>query len=124
TSRALAAKYGFTLSNTGTGAAIYTVAQANWPAFGITSATAATQTISQLLATANVKAINGVLNNGNSTLITETSYVFNDINNQGDIAGGLTQVAAGSPNGTVAPLGRVYAGTYRVSVDGLQGPQA
>src|SRR5207253_8900801 len=37
TSRALATQYGFTLSNTGTGASTYTVLSADWPAFGLTS---------------------------------------------------------------------------------------
>jgi len=85
--RALATKYGFSLSNGGTGASTYTVAAADWAAFGITSSSGATKTVSQLLALTNMYAVKGVLNNGNTTLINETNDVFNAINNQGDILG-------------------------------------
>src|SRR5205823_885328 len=71
TSRGLAAKYGFTLSNTGTGAATYTVPQADWAAFGITSSAGATQSIASLLLQANKYAAAGKLNGGNQTLINE-----------------------------------------------------
>ena len=95
TSRSLATKYGFTLSNTGTGAASYAVPSADWPAFGLTSANS-TQSIASLLLLANKYAIKGVLNNGNTTLITETNDVFNGINNKGDIGAGMTLVTAGT----------------------------
>src|SRR5207253_8099059 len=103
------AKYGFTLSNTGAGAATYTVPSADWSAFGLTSSSA-TQTISQLLLLANKYAIKGVLNGGNTTLITETNDVFNAINNLGDIGTGMNLVTAGS-DATALPLGQVYAGS-------------
>src|SRR5438093_12318569 len=48
TSRALADKYGFTRSNTGAGAAIFTVHQADWHAFALGTLTA-TQSVAQLL---------------------------------------------------------------------------
>jgi hypothetical protein len=123
-SRGLAAKYGFTLSNTGAGAVSYTVPQADWPAFGITSSSSATQSIFQLLLKANSFAVKGVLNGGNSTLITETNDVFNGINNKGDIGFGMNLVAAGTDVGANVSLGQIYAGIYMVSVDGLQGSQA
>src|SRR5207244_3550190 len=63
-------------------------------------------------------------NDGNTTLINETNDVFNAINNQGDIGIGMNLVAAGTGTAGGAALGRVSAGTYLVSVDGLQGPQA
>jgi hypothetical protein len=113
--QSLATKYGFALSNTGTGAATYTVPSADWSAFGITSSSGALKTISQLLALANTKASAGKLNGGNSTLITETSEVFNAINNQGDIGSGMALVTGSG--GEAAGIGRLYAGTYLVSVD-------
>ncbi len=121
TSRALATKFGFTLSNTGSGAATYAVPQADWAAFGITSTSGATKTIWQLLFLANQYAVKGILNNNNTTLITETNDVFSAINNQGDIGTGLNLVADGTQDGVAVALGQVYAGFYLVSVDGLSG---
>jgi len=125
TSRALATKYGFTLSNTGAGAATYTVPQADWAAFGITSSAGATQSISQLTLLANKYAIKGVLNNGNTTLITETSDVFNAINNLGDIGIGMALISSGTGGAVMTDsIGHLYAGTYLVAVDGLSGDLA
>jgi hypothetical protein len=116
TSRSLATKYGFILSNTGTGAVTYTVPQADWPAFGLTSSTA-TQSISQLLLLANKYTVGGKLNNGDTTKQTETNDVFSAINNKGDIGTGMALV---SHDGTMdTALGQVYAGTYLVGVSGL-----
>src|SRR5205085_5855389 len=107
TSRALATKYGFTLSNTGTGAATYTVPSADWAAFGITSSSGATQSIAQLLLLANKYTVRGVLNGGNQTLINETNDVFNAINNQGDIGTGMNLMAAGNSGVITNSLGQV-----------------
>jgi len=125
TSRALATKFGFTLSNTGTGATTYTVPSADWPAFGLTSSTA-TQTIAQLLLLANKYAVKGVLNNGDATKITETSDVFDAINNKGDIGSGMALVTDGSAGAGAAAgsIGQLYAGTYIVKVDAPTGPDA
>src|SRR5205823_12814606 len=123
TSRALAAKYGFTLTNTGAGAATYNVPSADWAAFGLTSTTS-TQSILQLLLLANKYAVAGKLNGGNQTLINETNDVFNAINNQGDIGTGMALVTSGTAAGSSAGLGQLYAGTYVVSIDGLAGSQA
>jgi hypothetical protein len=87
TSRSLAAKFGFKLTSGGAGAAGYTVKSADWAAFGITSSAGAATTVGNLLLLANKYAVKGILNNGNSTLISETNDVFNDINNLGDITG-------------------------------------
>src|SRR5207245_98774 len=125
TGQALAAKYGFALSNTGAGASLLAVPQADWAAFGITSSGSATKYVAQLLNLANQYTVKGVLNGGNQTLITETNDVFNLINNQGDIGFGMTLVISGSDaSGMSATLGYAYAGTYIVSVDGLEGPEA
>jgi hypothetical protein len=125
TSRNLAIKYGFSLSNTGGGAATYAVPQADWAAFGITSSSGATQTIANLLLLANKYAVGGKLNNGNTTLITETNDVFNAINNQGDIGTGMALVSGNGGAYTGATgIGQLYAGTYLVSVDIPAGPDA
>lgn len=124
TARSLATKYGFTLSNTGTGAATYTVPQADWAAFGITSSSGATKSISQLLVIANSKATGGKLNGGNTTLISQTNDVFDAINNRGDIGSGMALVAAGGAGGVgTDSIGRVYAGTYLVGVTGASAAQ-
>jgi uncharacterized repeat protein (TIGR01451 family) len=122
-SRGLAAKYGFVLSNTGAGAATLTVSSADWPAFGLNTSSA-TQSISQLLSLANKYAVKGVLNNGNNGQINETNDVFNIINNNGDIGLGMNLVASGADAASGAALGQVYAGTYLVAVDGLSGTLA
>jgi hypothetical protein len=120
--RSLAAKYGFTLSNTGAGAASYAVPQADWAAFGITSSGGATQSIASLLQLANKYAVKGVLNNNNTTQINETNDVFNAINNQGDIGAGMALITSGTSGAVMTDsIGHLYAGTYLVAVDGLSG---
>jgi hypothetical protein len=84
-SQTMAKGFGFNITSGGAGAATFTVPKADWPAFGITSSTGATLTISQLLSLANKYTIAGKLNGGNSTLITETNDVFDQMNNLGDI---------------------------------------
>jgi hypothetical protein len=126
TSRNLATGYGFTLSNTGAGAATYTVPSADWPALQLTSSNA-TQSIAQLLLLANKYAKSGVLNGGNTTQINETNDVFGAINNLGDIGLGLTILADGTGSGSslfTGSLGQVYGGTYLVSVDTPQDANA
>jgi hypothetical protein len=120
TSRALAIKYGFALSNTGAGAATYVVPQADWPAFGLTSSTAV-QSINRLILLAYNYAVSGKLNGGNATQITQTNDVFNAINNQGDIGIGMNLIAAysGGADATWGSLGQVYSGTYLVAIDTL-----
>src|SRR5207237_7869251 len=86
--------------------------------------TTATQSLNNLVLLANKYAVSGKLNGGNATLITETNDVFNSINNLGDIGYGMTQVIAGSPNGSPAGLGQIYSGTYLVSVDKFDGEAA
>ena len=49
TSRALATKYGFTLSNTGAGAATYAVPAADGAAFGLSTSTTSTVSVLNLL---------------------------------------------------------------------------
>jgi hypothetical protein len=85
--QSLAKGFGFTLSSSGTGAGKFTVPSADWAAFNITSSSGSTLTINQLLQLANKNAKAGILNGGNTTLITETNDVFNGINNAGDITG-------------------------------------
>ncbi len=88
TGQTLAVKYGFKITTGGTGAAKYTVPQADWAAFNLTSSSPTkTLTVSQLLSTANSKSSGGILDAGNQTLINETNDVFNSINNLGDITG-------------------------------------
>lgn len=114
TARGLAAKHGFILSNGGAGAALYVVPSASWPAFGITSSSNATKSITQLLSLANSKASKGKLNAGNTTQITQTNNVFDTINNLGDIISPL--LASSVHNVGADTLGFLSAGTYLVSI--------
>jgi hypothetical protein len=87
TSRSLASKFGFILSNSGTGAINFTVPQSDWSAFGITSSSSAKKTILQLLQIANNSTVSGKLNGGNTTLVNQVNEVFSTINVRGDIVG-------------------------------------
>jgi uncharacterized repeat protein (TIGR01451 family) len=119
TSRALATKFGFTLTNGGAGSATYTVPQADWAAFGITSSSGATQTITQLLLGANKYAIKGMLSGGNATLITEANDVFNAINNLGDIGYTVTNASLSGSGQAYSPADVLTAyGLTDVSLDG------
>jgi hypothetical protein len=75
--RTKATSLGFALSSSGAGAASYNVG-ANGAAFGLANNTS--KKISELLTLANSKAIGGVLNGGNQSLILQTRIVFSGIN--------------------------------------------
>src|SRR5205085_4640819 len=99
TSRALATKFGFTLSTGGSSPAALVVPQADWAAFGITTSSGSVKTIGQVLTFANGFAVKGILNNGNSSLITQTGDTFGRINTTFDIKSGtptIPQLAAGT----------------------------
>ncbi len=83
--KSLAAKYGFSVSTGGAGAAAYTVLPAYGAAFGFSTTAATKTTIMNVLLQANKYAVKGVLNNGNQTQINMENTVFDDINNKGDI---------------------------------------
>ncbi|MCY2926375.1 MAG: hypothetical protein NT031_13230, partial [Planctomycetota bacterium] len=79
----MAAKYGFTVSSAGTGAATYNVG-ANGAAFGVANGT--TLSIMDILMAANNQAVNGVLYGGVVGLQNMANSVFDGINTRGDIA--------------------------------------
>jgi len=83
TSRAMAAQYGFTLSDAGTGTAVWNVGS-NGGAFGLSNNS--TTSILDLLKRVNARAVKGKLYNGDNTLITKANVVFSQINEAGDIA--------------------------------------
>jgi glyoxylate utilization-related uncharacterized protein len=84
-SQSLARGFGFIISSAGTGAALDTVSPADGAAFGLSTTMPTTTTVLDLLNRTNARAVNGVLNGGNQTLINETNDVFDGINSSGDI---------------------------------------
>jgi hypothetical protein len=84
-SQSLAQGYGFILNSNGTGAALYTVSAADGAAFGLSTTSSTTTTVLDLLNRANARAVHGILNSGNQTLINEVNDVFSGINQTGDI---------------------------------------
>jgi choice-of-anchor A domain-containing protein len=82
TSRALAVKYGFQLSDAGTGAALWNVGSNN-TAFAVPANTSVG--VLQLLLQVNNGVAKGQLFGGNATLINQANVVFSGINQAGDI---------------------------------------
>ncbi len=82
-SRALAAKYGFVLSDAGTGAALWNVGSNN-TAFGV-AANASVSVLSLLLTTSS-RVAKGQLFGGDATLTNQANSVFSGINQSGDIS--------------------------------------
>jgi len=78
----LAARYGFTVSATGTGAKQFSVGT-NGASLGVTDGTL--MTISDMLAAINARAVNGSLYATNSTLRSKANVLFTAINETGDI---------------------------------------
>jgi hypothetical protein len=77
-----AAKYGFVVNGTGTGAVSYNIG-ANGAAFGV--ANNSVMTVWQILNATNARAYRGVLWNGNTTYDNMGNAVFSGINQTGDI---------------------------------------
>jgi len=82
TSRALATKFGFTLSTNGAAAASYNIGTTG-DAFHL--ADNSTVTVGKLLQQVNAYAVKGVLCGGNQAQISEINAAFSDINQKGDI---------------------------------------
>jgi hypothetical protein len=82
TSRALAVKHGFLLSDAGTGAALWNVGSNN-TAFGVAANTSLS--VLALLQRTNDRVANGKLFGGNATLINQANTVFSAVNQAGDI---------------------------------------
>ena len=78
-----AAKYGFNVDAIGTGHALYNVTS-NGAAFGVANNTK--MEVLDILTACDVRAVNGVLYNGNTGLRNMANTVFDGINQQGDIA--------------------------------------
>ena len=93
--RASATRDGFTLSNAGTGAALWNVTTYG-AAFSLPNNS--TASLLDLLKRTNAKAVNGKLYCGNKTLINQANVVFSQINVAGDMA--LIRVSA--PGNSVA----------------------
>jgi hypothetical protein len=79
---ATSAPYGFLVTYDGVGSAVYNVG-ANGAAFGVANNT--TLSVAALLAAANRQAGNGVLFNGNGTLVSQADTVFAAINALGGL---------------------------------------
>jgi uncharacterized delta-60 repeat protein len=79
----VAAKYGFTVSGDGVGAATVNVGS-NGDAFGVANNT--TMTVMDLLLATDAQAIDGVLYNGNTTKRNEANAVYSAINQAGSIS--------------------------------------
>ncbi|MCY2928658.1 MAG: SpaA isopeptide-forming pilin-related protein [Planctomycetota bacterium] len=79
----IAAKYGFTVSAAGTGAALFNVGTSG-AAFGVANGT--TLSIMDILLAANNQAVNGVLYAGVTSLQNMANVVFDGINTSGDIS--------------------------------------
>jgi hypothetical protein len=75
--------YGFAVTTAGLGASVYNVGS-NGAAFGVPNN--ATLTILTILEEANAQAVNGVLDNGNTTLRSQATTVFDGINSAGGIS--------------------------------------
>jgi hypothetical protein len=78
------AAYGFKVSAPGLGAATFNVG-ADGAAVGV--ANNSTLTVSAMLAAVNQRAVNGVLYNGDSTLRSQATDLFDALNNAGSIGG-------------------------------------
>jgi hypothetical protein len=78
----VAAQYGFTVSGDGVGTATVNVGS-NGAAFGVANNT--TMTVMDLLLATNAQAVNGVLYNGDTTLLAEAYAVYRALNAAGGI---------------------------------------
>jgi hypothetical protein len=76
------AAYGFTVSATGLGARLYNVGT-DGAAFGVANNT--TLNVYELLLAVNKKAVNGVLDGGDTTLQAQAADLFNSLNQSGSI---------------------------------------
>jgi hypothetical protein len=79
----VAARYGFTVSGDGLGAATFNVGR-NGDAFGVTDNT--TMTVLDLLLATDEQAVDGVLYNGDQTLRKEANDLFDALNQAGALA--------------------------------------
>jgi hypothetical protein len=78
-----AVKYGFTVDAIGTGHRLFNVT-GNGAAFGVANNTS--MEVLDILSACDLRAVNGVLYSGNTSLRNMANTVFDGINQQGDIA--------------------------------------